>query len=104
LSCGDGRYRVYVVELGAYDRQCSGPKGVWLYVGQTAHDPSFRFRVHRDGVRFQASRWVRKYGTELRQDLVDHVAPTWNRDTAKRLEAAVAHKLSADGYCIKGGH
>jgi hypothetical protein len=99
-------WSVYVVELDPEAATDPG-RGV-LYVGETSLTPERRFTQHmnqertKKGGRLHSS-VVAEYGKRLRMDL----APTerfFDRDSAKRAEAAWAAHLRSLGYVVEGGH
>lgn len=98
--------RVYVIELD-HSHLPSPGKG-FLYVGETSHRPTDRFQQHLSGAvsksgRRLSSRWVERYGTQLRPDL----APQGFFLTLEESEAAEANcriELEQQGYIVKGAH
>lgn len=96
----DRAYWCYIVELSDDTGEREGPLP-WLYVGQTGLTPEERFAQHKAGHR--ASRWVRRYGQQLRPDM-DPLQPVL-RTHAESIayEAWKAAQLRAAGWSIKGG-
>lgn len=67
-----------------------------VYVGMTIHDPGDRFEQHCLG--YRSSRYARKYGVELAQDLLDGFDDD-GLDDAQR-EAALADWLRDQGMGV----
>jgi hypothetical protein len=73
-----------------------------VYVGQTGLDPEVRFSQHKAGIK--ASRWVRRFGEELRHDLIVDEPVLRNSAEARAYERYVARRLEHEGWTVKGRH
>jgi len=70
-----------------------------VYVGSTGIDPEERFAQHKKG--YKASKYVKKFGTCLRLDLVPkYKKPFKNSDDAKAAEARHAARMRKRGYGV----
>ena len=102
---GSGRspriYNIYVIELS---RECvNEPCGLApVYVGQTAHDPEYRFAQHKAGGRLAAGK-PHRYGRRLRYDLMKGIGPFATREEAEAAEKAVAEALERRGHRVFWG-
>jgi hypothetical protein len=67
-----------------------------VYVGITIHDPGDRFEQHRTG--YRSSKYPRKYGIELAQDLIEGFDGDGLDDVEK--EAALAEWLRGQGFAV----
>jgi hypothetical protein len=99
-------WTVYVVELEPAAKTNPG-RGV-LYVGETSRTPEERFAQHMKQERTAKggrlhSPVVSKYGRRLRMDLAPKEL-AFDKESAKRAEAAWAARLRSLGYVVKGGH
>jgi predicted GIY-YIG superfamily endonuclease len=103
------RFWVYAIELDSKvqrDRSFAeanpglNPALPCLYVGATGRTPLIRFQQHRAGKR--SSRFPRRYGRTLRQDLIRLVgAESYdNRADAERAEAELALRLQRLGFGV----
>ncbi|MGI9116008.1 MAG: hypothetical protein ACR2JV_00015 [Gaiellales bacterium] len=109
----DGKERLtrtcYVIELeteACADRRapCGGGCGkVPLYVGETALVAEERFAQHKSGRK--ASRWVKRYGVRLRQELARGYEDLGSDSrVADRKEKELAEQLRRTGkYCVRTG-
>jgi hypothetical protein len=96
------RYYVYVVELDDAVGPRRDPRYPSVYVGQSVVPPAERLRQHKDG--YRASRYVRKYGKDLRPRLYRHLNPMATRNQAVAMEQKLARRLRNRGYTVYGGH
>ena len=99
-------WTVYVVELEPIAKTNPG-RGV-LYVGETSRTPEERFAQHMKQERTAKggrlhSPVVSKYGRRLRMDLAPKEL-AFDKESAKRAEAAWAAHLRSLGFVVKGGH
>ena len=94
-------YTIYVIELS---RDCTKEPCALapLYVGQTAHDPEYRFAQHKAGGKL-AARKPHRFGTKLRWDLMKAVAPLSTRQEAEAAEKSVAEALEKRGHRVFWG-
>jgi hypothetical protein len=67
-----------------------------LYVGITIHEPGDRFEQHRLG--YRSSKYPRRYGIELAQELIEGFDGEGLDDADK--EAALAEWLRGQGYAV----
>ena len=67
-----------------------------LYVGLTIHEPGDRFEQHRTG--YRSSKYPRKYGVELAQDLI--VGFDGEGLTDEKKEQALADWLRIQGCAV----
>jgi hypothetical protein len=67
-----------------------------LYVGSTVHDPGDRFEQHM--VAYRSSKYPKRYGVELAQDLLDGFDDAGLRDEDR--EAALAEWLRGQGCAV----
>jgi hypothetical protein len=67
-----------------------------VYVGITIHQPGDRFEQHRLG--YRSSKYPRKYGIELAQELIEGFDGEGLDDADK--EAALAEWLRGQGYAV----
>ena len=67
-----------------------------VYVGITVHEPGDRFEQHRAG--YRSSKYPRKYGIELAQELIEGFDGEGLDDAAK--EAALADWLRDQGFAV----
>ncbi|QQV77902.1 hypothetical protein H5J25_03900 [Sphingomonas aliaeris] len=92
------KHSVYVVLL----HDPGFPERWGLYVGQTSRDPDWRFDQHKLG--YKASGAVRRFGTQLLPDFVDHLNPMRQWESLE-LEAALADTFREVGVpWVEGGH
>jgi len=106
---GDTRvWHVYVVELDAMVGTSLHPDKPWVYVGETSIPVEERFQQHITGARNRRgplfSRFVHGHAVRLRPDLYQDETPCFTAEDAKVAEAALAARLLAEGYSVKGGH
>ncbi|MEN9802007.1 MAG: hypothetical protein RLZ37_1132 [Actinomycetota bacterium] len=99
-------WTVYVVELEPAAKTNPG-RGV-LYVGETSRTPEERFAQHMKQERTAKggrlhSPVVSKYGRRLRMDLAPKEL-AFDKESAKRAEAAWGEHLRSLGYVVKGAH
>ena len=99
-------HNVYVVELRSDilevkkfadanpDRH---PRKCCYYVGMTGLSPEARFANHKKG--YRASRFVRKYGIELRPEEYERYNPMTYYE-ACRMEETLAEDLRAKGHAV----
>ena len=91
------RANVYVVELAPSPPEaaiCQREPGAGKecpYVGQIYLSPEKRFENHKRG--YRASRWVRRYGSRLRQDVCADYGPMDSK-LVEAKEKQLAHELS----------
>ena len=78
------------------------PDREWVYVGETAKDVEERFLEHLMG--HKASPAVKRFGTELRLDLMVEFPEHRSSAESKAYEAYVGHRLGLLGYGVKGAH
>jgi hypothetical protein len=92
------KHSVYVILLHDPRRPM-----LWgLYVGQTSHDPDWRFDQHKAG--YKASSAVRRFGVRLLPELTRHLNPMRQWESLD-LEAALAEAFRAAGVgWVEGGH
>jgi hypothetical protein len=67
-----------------------------VYVGLTIHEPGDRFEQHKAG--YRSSKYPRKYGIELAQELIEGFAAEGLSD--EEQEAALAEWLRAQGCAV----
>jgi hypothetical protein len=67
-----------------------------VYVGMTIHDPGDRFLQHKVG--YRSSKYPRKYGIELAQELMDGFDGAGLSDGQR--EAALAEWLRSQGMAV----
>ncbi len=67
-----------------------------VYVGLTIHDPGERYQQHKTG--YRSSKFPRRYGVELAQELMDGFEENDLGDEQK--EAALAEWLRGQGYAV----
>ena len=67
-----------------------------MYVGSSAREPEIRFAQHRRG--YKAGRLVRRFGTRLRPDLYEDIAPLRGARAAREAELARARELAGCGF------
>jgi hypothetical protein len=67
-----------------------------VYVGMTIHDPGDRFLQHKVG--YRSSKYPRKYGIELAQELMDGFDSAGLSDGQR--EAALAEWLRSQGMAV----
>jgi hypothetical protein len=67
-----------------------------LYVGLTIHEPGDRFEQHMQG--YRSSRYPKRYGVELAQELMDEFDGTGL--SAEEQEFALAEWLRRQGYAV----
>ena len=67
-----------------------------VYVGLTIHDPGDRYEQHKTG--YRSSKYPRKYGVELAQELMDGFDGTGLGD--EQRESALAEWLRGQGYAV----
>ena len=109
------QYQIYVIELSKKTftehkrfREANPQfNGVLqcLYVGMTSKTPQERFEQHKTGYRNKkghklSSNIVEKYGMYLRPSLYNHIAPLSTRNTALKMEEALALSLRRQGYAV----
>ncbi|MEQ9300272.1 MAG: hypothetical protein RIF33_16990 [Cyclobacteriaceae bacterium] len=108
-------YRVYVIELSkrvftenarfrAANPQFNGVLEC-LYVGMTSKTPKERFDQHKAGYINKkghklSSKIVQKYGTYLRPNLYNHIAPMATRLAALKMEEKLALDLRRKRYAV----
>ncbi|MDA1185924.1 MAG: hypothetical protein O2930_14930 [Acidobacteria bacterium] len=94
-------YSVYIIELS---RECTRQPCALapLYVGQTAHDPAYRFVQHKAGGKLAAGK-PHRYGQRLRWDLMKAIGPLPTRARAEAAEKAVAEALERRGHRVFWG-
>ncbi len=102
----DERFHVYVIELDSAILQhqkfreanpgCERAM-TCLYVGMTCRTPEERFTQHKAG--FKSSRWVKKYGRQVRPDLCYPYNPL-TYEEASKMEVEWAKRLRAQGYAV----
>ena len=94
-------YTVYVIELS---RDCTTERCALapLYVGQTAHDPEYRFAQHKAGGRLAAVK-AHRFGRRLRWDLMKAIGQCSTRKEAEAAEKAVAEALERRGHRVFWG-
>jgi predicted GIY-YIG superfamily endonuclease len=92
-----------VLQLPAAVKQNPGhdPTKPPLYVGITGLHPERRWQQHQAG--HNASKWVRRHGLGLRQDLNPMKGPFTELE-ALRAENRIAARLRREGYLVLGGH
>jgi Protein of unknown function (DUF3293) len=73
-----------------------------VYVGQTGLDPEARFAQHKAGLK--ASRSVRRFGVELRPDLIGEQPVLRNSAEARTYERYLARRLEHEEWTVRGGH
>jgi hypothetical protein len=93
-------HSVYVISLDGCPLD-DGTIGA-VYVGQTGLDPEVRFAQHRVGIK--ASRSVRRFGVELRPDLIGEQPVLRNSAEARTYERFLARRLEREGWTVRGGH
>jgi hypothetical protein len=96
------QFYVYVIELRDAIGERIDPSKPIVYVGQSCHEPSVRFRQHLDG--YKASRHVRKFGVRLRPRLYARFNPLPSRGAAEAAEREVGRRLRRRGYTVYGAH
>lgn len=101
LATDPAEYQCYVVAL---DAGAAGwdPDLEWVYVGQSALTPEERLLQHKAG--YKASSTVRRYGVELRLDLMEGLPILNSRCEAEAYEGYLAERLRLRGLGVKGGH
>lgn len=67
-----------------------------VYVGLTIHDPGERYAQHKTG--YRSSRYPRRYGVELAQELMDGFDGTGLDD--EQRESALAEWLRGQGCAV----
>ncbi|MEN8108495.1 MAG: hypothetical protein ABFS22_10885 [Pseudomonadota bacterium] len=67
-----------------------------VYVGMTIHEPGDRFEQHRSG--YRSSKYPRKYGIELAQELIEGFDGEGLDD--EEQEAALAGWLRDQGFAV----
>ncbi len=97
----DRTYTVYIIELS---RDCIRKPSALapLYVGQTAHEPEYRFAQHKAGGKLAAAK-PHRYGVKLRWDLMERIAPLSTRKDAEAAEKEVAEALGSRGHPVFWG-
>lgn len=109
------KYQVYVIELSkrvytenakfrAANPQFNGVSEC-LYVGMTSKTPKERFDQHKAGYTNRkghklSSSIVQKYGTYLRPNLYNHIAPMSTRAAALKMEEQLALELRRKRYAV----
>lgn len=72
---------------------------VCVYVGYTGHDPEVRFAQHLEG--YKSCKYVRKFGEQLRPDLVPKYENGFkNSREAEAAEARLAARLRKRGQGV----
>jgi hypothetical protein len=94
-------YTIYVIELS---RDCTRTPCALapLYVGQTAHDPEYRFAQHVAGGKLAAGK-PHRYGIKLRWDLMKAIPTCSTRKDAEAAERAAAEALEKRGHRVFWG-
>ena len=90
--------RVYIALLRGVNNK---RPGYALYVGRTARRPDARFQQHKEG--YKASRYVKRFGVRLLDELFEHLNPMSNAESIE-LEAKIASALKEAGVPTYGGH
>ncbi len=101
-------WHVYVIELDEMVGTSLHPDKPWVYVGETSIPVEDRFQQHLTGARNGKGRLfspvVHRHGVRLRPDLYEAEPTLYTADDAKVAETALAGRLAASGYSVKGGH
>jgi hypothetical protein len=100
-------YFVYVIEL---DKEVINskkfrlknpninPKKACFYVGQSAHNPEFRFSQHKQG--YKSNSYVKRYGLCLRPRKYKKFNPIETRRKAEEIEKRLTEKLRKKGHGV----
>ena len=99
---------VYVIELESavlknkkfLEKNPDMKKGkLCVYIGSTGIDPQKRFEQHKRG--YKANKYVKKFGTCLRMDLVPkYKKPFKNSTESEAAEARHAVRMRKRGYAV----
>jgi hypothetical protein len=71
------------------------PRKACYYVGQSVHEPTIRFRQHKE--RYRSNSFVRRYGVGLKPRRYKKYNPIETRAEAERIEKVLTEKLRRKG-------
>jgi predicted GIY-YIG superfamily endonuclease len=74
------------------------PRLACYYIGQTAHDPTTRYKQHKTG--YKANRFVKKYGLKLIPQKFERFNRIEKRERAKQIEQWITYKLRKKGHGV----
>lgn len=98
---GESR-RCYVIRLHDPTGTTLSADRDWVYVGETGKDVESRFLEHLEAYKSGSS--ARRFGVDLRLDLMVDLPDHGTEVESKAYEAYLALKLELEGYGVKGGH
>ena len=101
MNKGNIIYTIYVINLEETPDEPDDSRGS-IYVGQTALSKEERFENHKNG--HKGSKWVKKYGIDINEELCESSPQVRTLQEAEDLEAKAASQLEEDGWTVKGGH
>ena len=101
MNKGNNIYTIYVINLEETPDEPDNSLGS-IYVGQTAFSKEKRFENHKNG--HKGSKWVKKYGIDINEELCESYPQVRTLQEAEYVEAKAASHLEEDGWAVKGGH
>jgi len=101
MNKGNNIYTIYVINLEETPDEPDNSLGS-IYVGQTALSKEERFENHKNG--HKGSKWVKKYGIDINEELCESFPQVRTLQEAEHLEAKAASRLKKCGWTVQGGH